>query len=254
MRIERTIDQVIEQHAFSISRGEETVESVVQQYGGITSELRPALEAAVWLLSAKQNLQPRTNFISATRAGIEHRVGEFPQPDFWQRILQRYSIKRWAFNVAAPILIIAMLVLIMNSVSLAARLSIPGDPLYTTKLVIEDARLLFTLDPAEKTALSVEFSRRRTTEFVELVLDGDYQDLPAAASRFGTDVNASLRSLDELKAQQPSRDQAISSELRETLVNEISMLEILKQTTPPAGQPGIQQAIEVAQTGLLALR
>ncbi len=254
MKIDRTINRVIEDHALSLSRGEETVESVVQQYNEIAGELRPLLEAAAWLITTKQHLEPRPSFISSTRSSLERQISEIPQPKPWQRILMRYSPKRWVFNVAAPLLIITLIVLILNSVNLAARLSIPGDPLYTTKLVMEDAHLLVTLDPAKKTDLCVEYSRRRTTEFVELVLDGDYQALPAAADRFAIDVNASLRALNELKAQNPSSDQVISSELRVTLENELSMLEILEQTTPPAGQLGIQQAIEVAQSGLLALR
>ncbi len=254
MKIERQIDQIIDLHAPAISRGEETIASILQKYPEITAELRPRLEAAIWLLASRAKLEPRANFISTSRTYIEQQIGSLPKPGIWERLLNRYTPRRWVFNVAAPVLIIALIVLIINNVLLATRLAIPGDQLYATKLIFEEVRLRLTFNPIEKTDLYVDYSRERTTEFVELVLEGDYARLPSATGRLEADINASVNSLTMLTPQHQKDVQRMSAELSETLINEVSMLEILKQSSPPAIAPGIEQAIDAAQTGLLALR
>jgi hypothetical protein len=119
---------------------------------------------------------------------------------------------------------------------------------------LEDSRLAFTFNQADKTALYIQYSRERTTEFVQLVLEGDYKDLPVQATRMETELIASLRSIQKLSPEGVYTEQPMSSELRETLSNEILLLTTLQRASPPSAYPGIELAINVAQTGVLALR
>jgi hypothetical protein len=173
---------------------------------------------------------------------------------FWQRLSRKYSPQRWVFNVAAPIIITLLLVLIANSAVYTARLSIPGDTLYPAKLVLEDVRLAMTFNDVKKTDLYIQYSRQRALEFVELVLEGEYDRLPAAAGRMDTEIIASLRSLNEVKEDNTVVDHEIIANFKEVLSNEIMMLNVLENSAPPSATNGINLAISVAQSGLLALR
>jgi len=254
MYIDQRIDKILEIFTPAIENGQETIDSIVEKYPQYANVLRPRLEALLWLVSAKKNLEPRTGFTSSSRQYMEQQFKSFQPRNFWQRVFSRYTPQRWVFNFTAPVIVILLLALVINSAILTARLSIPGDPLYSTKLVIEDIQLAFTFNLVDKTDLYLQFSRERTTEFVELVLEGDYELLPPAANRLETEIIASLHSINDIPFQNQTVEQPMIMELKETLTNEIFMLNMLKGTSPTTAYPGIELAIQVAQSGLMALR
>ena len=254
MNIDRRIDKIIENYLPSIKNGQETIDSILEKYPQYANALRPRLETIFWLSNAKKTLEPRPGFITSSRQYMEQQFESIRPHGFWQRVFSRYTPQRWVFNFAAPVIVILLLALVINSAILTARLSIPGHPFYSTKLVIEDIQLAFTFDQVERTDLYIQYSRERTTEFVELVLEGDYELLPPAANRLETEIIASLHSISEVPIRDQVKEQPMIMELRETLTNEIFMLNMLKGTSPATAYPGIELAIQVAQSGLMALR
>ncbi len=254
MNIERQIDQIIQNHVHTISMGEESLESVVAEYPQIVKELRPRLEAAVWLRQARFAMATRPGYVHDSRMYLESRISTLQPVGFWQRLLRRYSLQRLVFNFASTIILILLLVVVINSTVLTARLSIPGDPLYGAKLVIEDMRLAFTFDPVKKTDLHIQFSRERVLEFTELVMEGEYEQLPASVLRMEREIITSLRSLNGVPSGEITRNHQLVSNFKETLSNEIVILNVLKTTSPTNAYPQIVLAINTVQSGLFALR
>lgn len=248
------LDKIIDESLLAIRNGQETIDSILDRYPKDASRLRPKLEAALWLANAGKALDPRPGFIASSRAYLEQRLKTTPPTNAWQRLITRYSPQRWVFNITTPILLIFLLVLVINSLVLTARLSIPGDPFYSTKLAIEDVQLAFTFNPEDKTDLYIQFSRERVAEFVELVLNGDYELLPPATSRMETEIIASLHSLNNLARLEPTDEMAMVIKLRETLSNEVFMLDMLRTASPSSARSEIDLAIQIAKTGELALR
>jgi hypothetical protein len=254
MKIERQLDQIINENMSAISTGEESLESTLARYPHLETQLRPRLEAAILLQQARFSIATRPGFIHDSRKYLETKIVSMPPRHSWQRIFMRFTPQRWVFNFVAPMIMLLMLALVVNSTLLTARLSIPGDPLYSTKLIIEDLHLLFTFNRLEKTNLHIQQTRERTLEFVELVMEGDYAYLPAAADRMQVEVNASLRSLSAFSDDDSAIQTPMVANLMETLSSEIVMLDILKSTSPTIAHPGINMAIQVAQSGMLSLR
>jgi len=254
MKIEHRIDQVINLSLPAIVNGEETFDSILAKYPHLADELRPRLEAALWLYQARQVVDPRPGFVSSSRKYLETQIESMQPHGFWRRLFKRYSPQRWVFNIVSPIIIFLLLALVINSAVLTARLSIPGDPLYSTKLVIEDIQLAFTFNLADKTDLSISFSRERAMEFVELLMEGEYEYLPTATRRMETEIIASLHALEALSSYNPDIEQPQISSFRDTLSNEITLLNVLIRTSPASALPGIELAIQVTQSGLMALR
>jgi hypothetical protein len=254
MKVERQIEGIIESKLPAIFAGDETVESILDQYPQIAGELQPRLEAALWLRHTSQAVEPRSGFVFSSRKYLVAQIESRHPRSTWRRLFQRYTPQRWVFNIASPILVALLLVTLVNSFILSARLSIPGESLYSSKLLFEDIQLALTFDQADKTELNIQLSRERTSEFVELVLQGDYEFLPSAADRLETKIIVSLHSLNDFSIQGSGEEQAMAANLRDTLSNEIFMLNVLKSTTPPTAYPGIELAIQVAQSGLMALR
>jgi hypothetical protein len=254
MKIEHRIDKIIENYLPAIASGQESIDTILEKYPRYASALRPRLESAIWLVKARQNVEPRPGFLPANRKYVEARIDTLQPHGFWQRLFWRHTPQRWIFNIAAPIIVLLLLALVINSAVLTARLSIPGDPFYSTKLLTEDIQLALTFDQVDKTNLYMQFSRERTTELVELVLLGDYGHLPTAAARLETEIIASLHSINAIPIVNQAVERPMTAQLRETLSNEIFMLDMLKGSSPPTAYPGIELAIQVAQSGLMALR
>ena len=254
MKTDRYISEIIDRSTSDILSGRETIDSILEKYPQYTTELRPRLEAVLWLNQARISGATRPGFIIDSRKYLETQIQSMPPNGFWRSLMMRYSFQRWVFNVTAPVVIILLLALIINSLALTARLSIPGEPLYSTKLLLEDIRLAFTFNQVDKTKLYIQYSQERTTEFVELVLEGNYEVLPDAATRMETDIIASLRSIQAVSNQDISTEQSMAGEMRETLSNELFMLNLLKSSSPPTASPEIELAIRVAQSGMMALR
>lgn len=254
MSKKRQINQIVEASSTALLNEQETIDSIVQRYPQKSNELRPQLEAISWLGKTKKDLDPRQGFIASSRRNLQHYIELQPPANFWQRLFMRFTPQRWVFNITAPIIVIIMLALVLNSLVLTARLSIPGDPFYSTKLVIEDIQLATTFDPVDKLELYVQFSRERTTEFVELVLDGDYELLPAAAKRMESELISSLHAISNVSVENPKAEMPAIVNLRKTLNNELSMLSILLSSSPISAHPGIDLAIQVVNIGVMALR
>ena len=254
MKIERRIDKILSTTMPALANGEESIDSILGKYPGIEDELRPRLEAAAWLQQLKHGVEPRPGYVRSSRTHLENQIQSLRPTSKLERVLKRFSPQRWAFNIAAPIIVVLILSLMVNSTILFAHLSIPGEPMYQSKLVIEDLRLALTFDQVHKTNLHMQFSRERTTEFVELVLEGEYEQLPSAAERLETEIIASLRALNEIPEERAAEERAIVNNLSETLSNEMLLLNILKTSSPSPAHRGIELAINAAQSGLLALR
>jgi hypothetical protein len=80
--------------------------------------------------------------------------------------------------VLRPALVMGLLLVLAAPAALAlSARAVPGDPLYSTKLALEQARLAIANDPAKEVDLNVEFAQRRVEELSALTKEG----LPAQA-------------------------------------------------------------------------
>jgi hypothetical protein len=253
MSKKRHINQIVESLSPAIMSGQETIDSILYRYPLESEQLRPKLESMSWLAEAKKGLEPRQGFIASSQIYLQQQIEILPRPNIWQRLFKKFTPQRWVFNIAAPIVVVVMLALVLNSLVLTARLSIPGDPFYTTKLVIEDAQLAFAFNPVDKTELYVKFSQERTAEIVQLVLEGDYERIPSTVDQFETGLIACLHAINDISAHNPAAEIPMVETYKDTLSNEIFMLGILRDTSPHSAQPGIDLAIQVAQSGMMAL-
>ena len=254
MKIEWQIDQIITSNLPAIIEDKASIESVLASYPQIAAELRPRLEAALWLHQVRLSVATRPGFIHDSRKYLETKIESMQPHTLWQRLFWSHTPKRWLFDLATITLMIISLGAVINDLILTARLSIPSEPLYSTKLVLEDIQLALTFNQTAKTDLYIQLSSERTTEFVELVIQGDYEYLPTAAKRLESEITATLDSLEDFPSHEQDNKQAILVKLKETLTNEVFMLNMLKWTSPPSAMTGINLAIQAAQSGIFALQ
>ncbi|MGH2689265.1 MAG: DUF5667 domain-containing protein, partial [Actinomycetota bacterium] len=75
--------------------------------------------------------------------------------------------------VLRPALVMGLLLVLAAPAALAlSARAVPGDPLYSTKIALEQARLAIANDPAKEVDLHVEFAQRRVEELNALTKEG----------------------------------------------------------------------------------
>jgi hypothetical protein len=121
-------------------------------------------------------------------------------------------------------------------------------------LFIEDLQLVCTFNQKGKADLYIDFSRERTTEFIELVLEGDYAMLPSAADLMESELIATIHAVNNVPNSHSDLELPMVANLKDTLSNEIMLLQVLRETSPVTAHNGIDLAIQVAQSGVMALR
>jgi hypothetical protein len=205
-----------------ISSGAATVDSIMEQYPEYREQLKPPLEAALWLQSRKEVFNPRPGFVRLSQRRLVNRFREQNSEagvvETLSRIPAFFQERRIAVQYSALLTLTAVLLFVgFRSAGLLVQRSIPGDPLYATKITQEEMRVNLTSNEEVRTRLRIEFAQRRVIELQELVLVGrtDLIDKTLKNFEFQMDQAASgilaLAKIDEIKAAQ------LSSLFEETL-------------------------------------
>jgi len=160
-----------------IASGSATVESALDQYPDYSEQLRPPLEAALWLQSRKEVFNPRPGFVQLSQRRLVNRFrgqgSEAGANETFSRIPVFFQERRIAVQYSALLTLTAVLLFVgYRSTDFLVQRSIPGDPLYEAKITQEELRVNLASNQEEETLLRIEFAERRVIEMQELVLVG----------------------------------------------------------------------------------
>jgi hypothetical protein len=160
-----------------IANGSTTVEAVIDQYPQYSEQLRPPLEAAMWLQSRKEVFNPRPGFVQLSQRRLVNRFRDQGAAggagETFSRIPAFFQERRIAVQYSALLTLTAVLLFVgYRSTDFLVQRSIPGDPLYETKISREELQATLASNQEDETRLRIEFAQRRVIEMQELVLVG----------------------------------------------------------------------------------
>lgn len=160
-----------------ISSGAETVDTVIEQYPEYRDQLKPPLEAAMWLQSRKEVFNPRPGFVQLSQRRLVNRFREQTADGGINETISRIPIffqqHRIAVQYSALLTLTAVLLFVgYRSADFLVQRSIPGDPLYEAKITREEMQVSLASDQEGETRLRIEFAQRRVIEMQELVITG----------------------------------------------------------------------------------
>lgn len=171
------LSQILDSCLDLIAGGSATVDSVLEQYPQYREQLRPALEAAVWLQSRKDVFNPRPGFVQLSQRRLVNRFRNQGNLNNETQTLSRIPLffqeRRIAVQYSALLTLTAVLLFVgYRSTDFLVQRSIPGDPLYEAKITQEEMRVKLSSNQEDETRLRIEFAQRRVIEMQELVLIG----------------------------------------------------------------------------------
>ncbi len=231
------------------------LEEVLGRYPGREAELKPLLEAAGWLLSKRQAVEPRVGFVRASRARLMEQIAA-------QQALRRQSWlermigalaggvgqrRRYALQAALAVLVVACLVVGSTGAALASQQALPGELLYPVKLGLEQVELLVTLDAAGDIRLHTQFAQLRLLEMERLLALGRYDRLAIAADNYRYHLDRALALLRLLAAQSPAQAQQLAFDLAGVFFGQADRLAVLAGIPPAAAASELDAAEQAAR-------
>ena len=122
--------------------------------------------------------------------------------------------------------------------------ALPGDALYIVKRGVEEARLVFTLDPDMDRALLLQFADRRLDEVEEALNLDREEDAWSALVEYENTVSELLN-----RANSSSIEDGTLDQIQIHLSNHQVVLERVKSKAPPQAQEALDNALERSQHG-----
>jgi hypothetical protein len=233
--LSKILDSCLDQ----IASGSETVDTVVERYPKYRDQLKPALEAAAWLQNRSEVFNPRPGFVQLSHRRLVNRFKANKDrsgsdaggtlgwiPAFFQerRLVMQYS---------ALVTLTAVLLFVgFQSTSFLVQRSIPGDPLYETKLVQEELQVTLTSSEEGQTRLRIEFAQRRVVEMQELVLAGRDNLFDEALANFEFQVAKAASGIMDVAKEDESSAAELTTVFEETLSVPVRNLVGILDTTP----------------------
>ncbi|HZD55218.1 MAG TPA: DUF5667 domain-containing protein [Anaerolineales bacterium] len=257
-RQHQDIDRILQSCLDAIQGDGETIDSVLARYPDLEESLRPQLEAYLWIWSEKGVLNPRPDYVAASRRRL---MAQIKQADLTKKsspaitfgdtfriLLAKRSVLQFAF----ALLLLVVFITATSSVALASRSSLPGDSLYPAKLAQERVRLFFSFSAEGEARLHVEFARERLSEIQTLVLERRYQYLGETLARYEREVAQSVDSLRMAAEENRTGARQLASQLEEVLLSQSQVLASLSRNVPPANQEQVENALAVTEMSVQA--
>jgi hypothetical protein len=164
----------------------EPVEQCLRDYPGQAKELEPLLRTALAARAASAVL-PSSEFKARARYEFQAALQDMKST---RKRANPFLQWRWqwqsAWSLAA--LVLAFILLSGSGTVIAARNSMPDNPLYSVKLFTENVQLTFTRSDTGKTELNARFAERRADEIVYAASNNKTQDVQTAASHLNSNM------------------------------------------------------------------
>ncbi len=159
--------------------GEETIETALARFPEYEKEIRPELEAAVWIYQQREFVNLRPGYLAASRKRLVDQIKEEAQ----NPLPAEKTIFGWrlpVFRLTFVALIILIGVFALQGGVYAIQASLPGDQLYNIKLAAEDIRISLASDPAAEAKLRIDIADERAREIEALLIQGRFEEVESA--------------------------------------------------------------------------
>lgn len=196
-------------------------------------------EAPEWLNAHSTKLEPAPNFVLRSRQRLVNRISAKARRSWWARTwaMPRF---RLAANAASVFVLFLAFGAFLSVLFPAAQGSLPGEPLYSIKLGMEQVQLGICLNDEQRAERLVKLAQERSNELQALMIDGEYSNIEVVSLRLLRQIENARLHLAQAENLSTERQLALINELNQTLSLQILVLQTLVHTTPVESQPMVR--------------
>ncbi len=257
------IEDLVQACLESIESGQETIESILARYPDQADELRSALDAAAWLSSRADLLNPRPGFVMASRARLVEQIQReaaaqqtvlVERTNIWQALRNLVFQSQMTYRLVLMLFLVLAIFTLTGGAVLAASDTLPGDPLYPVKLAYEKVQLSVSLSTVANANLHIEFAQRRLVEIQKSVEAGRYEPVKVAVDDMQWQVGQTIQLLDNAAIRDTGKAREVALDLQTALDKEKAALSDLAGKTPAETSSSLENAAQISEQSLLAVQ
>jgi hypothetical protein len=232
----------------------ERLEQALSRYPQWAAELKPRLEAALWLTQQRPSVEPRAAFLPAGKRRLVSQLKQEPRRWSWLSWLAPWQRRPVAPAVRFALAFCMALALFANGavVNAAARVAYPGEVFYPLKKVEERIQLTVSPGGLTEVELHLMFALRRAAEIDSLILEGRYEHLPATIKDFEHQVSQAITLLARMDPQEALQAEGMVRHLENMLTMQAATLKVLVQLAPLENQNSLVRTIQASENGMMA--
>lgn len=237
-----------------------SVDEAVRLYPGEAEELGPLIEQALYVHTFSAAFDPDPQFVQASKQRLLKNLsgaqGSIHKPATgplrWNWLLNLGGNRALAYRFAVVIILFIVLFAGGTGVAFASQNALPGDPLYGTKIGLEDLTLAFTPDQQSNILLNMQYADRRLAEIRTLQAQGRFDQVAPALINYQKHIDQANKALVKVVEQDPAHGTQIASMMQEKVSNQLAMLDGLVKDSPGQTQKDLVLAQTAAQHSLEA--
>lgn len=201
-RDEQDISRIIAEGLEAILSGTSTMEEVIAAHPEQEALLRTELESARWLVARQGEVSSRPGFVAASRKRVVNRIQEEAANHSAKHGLFGFFVwpRRIAYQWAAVLVIVVLLLSSTGGLVSASQSAIPGDNLYAIKRITEEIAYTITFNATQRMELSVKYARLRLQEAAALITRKNYEAVIPVLQEFQQQVNQAVALLQQITA------------------------------------------------------
>ena len=229
-RIEEVLNDCIERMAAG-----EPLDSCLASYPDLADELKSLLAISHAVTDTTSQIKPRPEFKAAARYRFQSALAAKEK----KMAKSESAPRRWRFKWATVALAVLVIFVVGGGTGIASANSMPGDPLYRVKTIVERIQMGLTFGNENKAQLHMNFAERRSDEMQTLIDEGDLE----GANNIGVQM---ANHMERARTAAPAllESDVIVTRL-ETLANkQVALLEAMYDKAPTGAQEAIDTLIE----------
>lgn len=250
------IEDIVQNCLELIQSGQETIDSVLDYYPELAETLRPELEVALWIYSRNEIFNPRPGFVPASKRRLVEKINQEARAAPLQKIGMKWGSlnflwsRKLALQSAFILLFILSIFIGSNRAVIAARNTIPGDPLYPVKIAQEQFKLAVTFTAYGDTRLRSEYALRRLVEIQEIILEGRYEYVHDTVEDYENQVEQAVRLLNKVVDRDRLGAETLATDLEGVLSEQVMLLAILSESVPANTKQELRWAMNISEGGV----
>lgn len=246
----------------ALLKGTQTLNDILARRPGESPELRPQLEAALWLHQKRDALDPMPGYVRASKARLlAHIEAEkaYPkqpplstQASIFDQIKKVLLSPRFAMQFAV-VLVLGCLFALTSVMGLSViNASQPGEYLYPAKQAYENGRLVLSVTSTGDARLHTRYAERRLLELQGLILDAKYAYIEPTIGGYGYHASSAYESIRLVAGRSLDQAKTLAGELSQTISNQQTTLMVLTETLPTQAREQAALALEISDQVVLA--
>ena len=240
--MEKDFEDILEECIARIRSGEADIESCLNEYPKDAEQLRPLLETAILLYQEPQP-EPQPEAVSRGEQLLLSRVAEKGLSTLQREKLSSAVLPLgWRLQWVVRVAVIFAIIALTYGLIAASSHSMPGEPLYSVKIAVEQVSLAATPSEESKGRLHITLAERRMEEITEMSSRGEAEQTAKLAPVLAEHVEKASHVI--VTTSDSKAAEELKGELEESAVQKLDALQDVLQESTEEMKPVISAALE----------